>query len=217
MTIIDLSHTIADGMVTFPGLPGPVITDHVSRQASTAHYSDGTTFQIGRIDMVANTGTYLDTPNHRHETMPDLAETPLELLANLTGMVVDATSHEGEIPASAFDDAAGAAGGALLINTGWSRHWGTEAYLSGHPSVGPGAITRILEIGPRLVGIDSLNIDDMEAGARPAHTELLAAGILIVEHLTNLHLLPAAGFTFHAAPPKVAGMGTFPVRAYAVT
>lgn len=216
MTLIDLSHSISDGMVTFPGLPGPTITDHISREESAAHYEAGTTFQIGRIDMVANTGTYLDVPSHRHQGMADLAEVPLDRLANLPGFTADATSWHTEIPASVFENAAGASGGALLIRTDWSRHWGTDAYLSGHPFVGPEALAAILEIGPRLVGIDSLNIDAMEAGDRAAHTELLAEGILIVEHLTNLDRLPASGFTFNAAPPKIVGMGTFPVRAYAV-
>ncbi len=216
MTLIDLSHTISDGMVTFPGLPGPTITDHISREESAAHYADGTTFQIGRIDMVANTGTYLDVPSHRHADMADLAEVPLDQLANLDGVMVDATDWGAEIPASVFDDAAGATDGALLIRTDWSRHWGTDAYLSGHPFIGPDALAAILQIGPRLVGIDSLNIDDMRAGDRAAHSDLLGAGILIVEHLTNLELLPQAGFTFSATPPKITGMGTFPVRAYAV-
>lgn len=215
MTLIDLSHTISDGMVTFPGLPGPIITDHISREESAAHYSDGTTFQIGRIDMVANTGTYLDVPNHRHDGMADLAEVPIDQLANLSAVVVDATAWEAEIPASVFQNAQGASDGALLIRTDWSRRWGTDAYLSGHPFVGPEGLAAILDIGPRLVGIDSLNIDRMDDGTRPAHTELLAAGVLIVEHLTNLDLLPPGGFTFSAAPPKVTGMGTFPVRAYA--
>lgn len=215
MELIELSHPITDGMVTYPGLPGPTITDHLTRAASRDHYSDGSEFQIGRIDLVANTGTYLDTPNHRHESGPDLAGVPLEWLAGLAGFMVDATGIEGEIPADRFDDAAAATDGALLIHTGWSRHFGTARYLEGHPHIGRAAIDRILDIRPRLVGIDSLNIDETSRGARPAHTDLLGAGILLVEHMVGLDRLPASGFTFTATPPRIVGMGTFPVRAFA--
>jgi kynurenine formamidase len=215
MPLIDLSHEIFDGMITYPGLPGPVITDHLTREDSVGHYEEGVSFHIGRMDLIANTGTYLDTPSHRHAGMADLADLDLAQVADLAGLLVDASEYIDEIPAPAFDEAGAAAGGALLIRTDWSRHWGTDAYTSGHPHLGDAAIDRILEIGPRLVGIDSLNIDGTRDGRRPAHTRLLAAGILIVEHLTNLAALPPDGFRFWAVPPKVAGMGTFPVRAFA--
>lgn len=215
MPLIDLSHDIVDGMITYPGLPGPVITDHLTREESVAHYAEGVTFHIGRMDLVANTGTYLDTPNHRHAGMADLAGITLDQVADLPAAVVDATTWDGPIPAEALDGAERSVGGALLIRTDWSRHWGADAYFSGHPHLSAEAVRRVLEIGPRLVGIDSLNIDGTAGGTRPAHTELLAAGILIVEHLTNLAALPPSDFRFSAVPPKISGMGTFPVRAFA--
>ncbi|MFJ1709849.1 cyclase family protein [Kitasatospora sp. NPDC088346] len=221
--LVELSHPIHDGMVTYPGLPGPELSDHLSREASHDHYAEGTEFQIGRISMVANTGTYLDTPFHRFEDGPDLAGIGLERLVDLDGVVVR-VGHRGVDPA----DPARAigpllfapyevTGRAVLVHTGWDRHWGTEQYGSGHPYLTPEAVDWLVAQRPALVGIDSLNIDDTADGTRPAHTRLLAAGIPVVEHLRGLEQLPADGFRFHAAPPRVAGMGTFPVRAFAVT
>jgi len=214
--LVELSHEIYDGMVTYPGLPGPEITDHLSRAASRATYAAGTEFHIGRISMVANTGTYLDAPSHRFEDGADLAALALARLADLPGLLVEVPEAVTAIGADRLEPYE-VNGRAVLIRTGWSRHWGTPAYGGGgHPYLTRDAAALLAERGAALVGIDSLNIDDITDGARPAHTTLLRAGIPIVEHLTGLAQLPADGFRFHAVPPRVAGMGTFPVRAYAV-
>src|SRR3954454_21660993 len=185
--LIDLSHAVEDGMVTYPGLPGPVITDHLSREASRERYAPGTEFQIGRIDMVANTGTYLDAPSHRWADGVDLAGLALESLALLSGVLV---SHEGPaIDADAFENLA-VGGAAVLVHTGWDRHWGTDAYGGpGAPYLTEAAAALLAESGAALVGIDSVNIDDATDGTRPAHTVLLRAGIPIVEHLRGLDQL----------------------------
>ena len=210
--LIELSHVIEDGMTTYKGLPGPHICDYWTREASAAHYDDGSTFQIGRIDMVANTGTYLDTPFHRFADGDDLAGVGLERIAALPGLAVRAEATA--IDADLFNPL-DVAGKAVLIHTGWDRHWRTEAYQSGHPFLTEAAARLLVERGAALVGIDSHNIDDTSRRARPIHTILLGAGVLICEHMTNLAALPEAGFAFTAAPPKIAGMGTFPVRAFA--
>jgi arylformamidase len=210
--LIDLSHAIEHGMTTYKGLPGPQICDYWTREESARLYDDGSTFQIGRIDMVANTGTYLDAPFHRYEDGPDLAGLGLEQLAALPGVVV--RSDEAAIDAAAFEGV-DVAGKAVLVHTGWDRHWGTEAYQTGHPFLTEAAARLLADRGARLVGIDSHNIDDVSRRARPVHTILLGAGVLIVEHMTNLAALPATGFRFTAAPPKIVGMGTFAVRAFA--
>lgn len=212
-TLIELSHVIEDGMSTYKGLPGPHICDYWSREASAAHYDDGSTFQIGRIDMVANTGTYLDAPFHRFADGDDLAGLALERIAVLPGLVVraEATAIDADLL-----DPLDVAGKAVLIHTGWDRHWRTEAYQSGHPFLTEAAARLLVERGAALVGIDSHNIDDTTRRARPVHTILLGAGVPICEHMTNLAALPEAGFSFTAAPPKIIGMGTFPVRAFAL-
>lgn len=211
---VDLSHTITDGMITYPGLPGPRITDHLSRKASEGKYAPGTTFQIGRIDMVANTGTYLDAPFHRYADGADLSQLPLDSVAGLPGVTVRASSLA-EVDGDLFTGVDVRAK-AVLIHTGWSRHWGSDVYLSGHPYLTRSAAELLRDGGAKLVGIDTLNIDDMRDAERPAHSILLAAGIPIVEHMTALDQLPDYGFTFFAVPVKVAGMGTFPVRAFAL-
>jgi len=211
--LIDVSHAIEDGTVTYPGLPAPVICDFLSREASKAQYDEGTSFHIGRIDMVANTGTYVDAPFHRFEDGLDLAELPLTSLADLPGRVV--RSDDAVIGPDAFEGL-DLRDQAVLVRTGWDRHWGCAEYLSGHPFLTEEAAGYLLEAGAALVGIDSLNIDDTRGGSRPVHTTLLGADIPIVEHLTNLEALPADGFRFHAAPVNVRAFGTFPVRAYAV-
>lgn len=214
--LIELSHVIRAGMVTYPGLPGPEIGDHLSREASRAAYAPGTEFQIGRISMVANTGTYLDTPAHRYAEGADLPGVPLERLAGLDGLVVrlpEGVRAVDPLLLAPYE----VAGKAVLIHTGWDRHWGTDAYGdSAHPYVTTDGAAWLAERGAALVGIDSVNIDDIDDKSRPAHSTLLAAGIPIVEHLCGLRELPPHGFRFHAAPPMVSGMGTFPVRAYAV-
>ena len=214
-TLIDLSHVIEDGMTTFKGLPGPHICDYWTRAASAAKYDDGSSFQIGRIDMVANTGTYVDSPFHRYEDRNDLSELPLESLADLDGMVVRQPYEQGLAVDVAAFVALDVRGKAVLVHTGWDRHWRTETYYSNHPYLTAAAADWLVAHGAAFVGIDSHNIDNTAARARPVHTILLGADIPIGEHLTRLDRLPDTGFRFSAVPPKVKGMGTFPVRAYA--
>jgi len=210
--LVDLSHVIEHGMVTYRGLPAPHICDYWTREESAANYDDGSSFQIGRIDMVANTGTYVDAPFHRFADGADLAGLRLDQLAGLEGALVrtDATA----IDADAF---AGldVAGKAVLVATGWSRHWRTDAYFENHPFLTEAAARLLAERKAALVGIDSSNIDDTSVRARPAHTILLGVGIPICHHLTHLSALPADNCRYSAVPPKVARMGTFPVRAFA--
>jgi kynurenine formamidase len=214
MRLVDLSHTVSDGLVTYPGLPGPVISEHLTFDASRAVYDEGTEFSIGRIEMVANTGTYLDTPGHRHRGRHDLSGLPLEKCAGLPAVVV-AGPETGPVEWSAFDGL-DVAGRAVLVRTGWDRHFGTEQYGDPeHPFLATDAAARLADAGAALVGIDSVNIDDTRGGRRPVHTLLLDREIPIVEHLTGLDQLPPAGAAFTAVPPKVAGMSTFPVRAFA--
>ena len=214
-TLIDLSHIVEDGMTTFKGLPGPHICDYWSREASAANYDDGSTFQIGRIDMVANTGTYVDSPFHRYADGHDLSELPLESLADLDGLVVRAPFENGlAVDADAFDGL-DVRGKAVLVHTGWDRHWRTETYYADHPYLTEDAATWLAVNLAAVVGIDSHNIDNTAERARPVHTILLGADIPIGEHLAGLGGLPDSGFSFSAVPPKVKGMGTFPVRAYA--
>ena len=211
--LIDLSHTIEAGMVTYKGLPAPLICDHLSREASRANYDPGTEFQIGRIEMVGNTGTYLDSPFHRYADGEDLSEVGLERVAALPGIVVRAPDIQA-IDADRFTSR-DLTGKAVLVYTGWERHWRTDAYFEDHPFLTEAAAALLVQAGAALVGIDSHNIDDTRTRARPAHTLLLGAGIPICEHMRGLELLPDAGFRFTAAPPKVKAFGTFPVRAFA--
>jgi kynurenine formamidase len=210
---IDLSHPISDGMVTYPGLPGPALSDHLSRSASRGRYAPGYEFHIGRIDMVGNTGTYLDTPFHRFPDGHDLAGLDLSRVVGVPGLVVDGP-ETGTVGTDAF---AGldVAGKAVLVSTGWSQHWGTDRYGDpAHPGLDREAAEALAAGGAALVGIDSVNIDLTVTGERPVHTVLLGAGIPVVEHLTNLDRLPTT-FAFTAVPPAVEGLGTFPVRAFA--
>lgn len=214
--LIDLSHEIEAGMTTYPGLPGPIIVDHLSREASRSHYAEGTTFQIGRIELVANTGTYLDAPFHRYAEGGDLAALPLDRLANLNGIAIDATGIEGRIiPLQLLSDY-DLQGKAVLIRTGWDRHWRTPQYGEDHPYLNREAAEHLIAAGAILVGIDSLNIDDTRDRERPVHTLLLGSGIPIVEHMCRLGELPAQGFRLHCAPAPFRGVGSFPVRAYAI-
>jgi len=213
---IDLSHTIESGMVTYKGLPAPLICDHLSFEASRALYAPGTEFQIGRIDMVANTGTYIDTPAHRYRGGDDLSQVPLDRVTALPGVVVRVSGTKTRaIDTTAFDGVE-VAGRAVLVQTNWDRHWRTDQYFEGHPFLTEAAATYLRDRGAVLVGIDSMNIDYTGDGRRPVHTTLLGAGIPIVEHLTRLEAVPVEGFEFCAPPPKVKGMGTFPVRAHAI-
>jgi kynurenine formamidase len=194
--MIDLSHPVEHGLITYQGLPAPVISRH--------NWPDSQ-FHIGRIEMVANTGTYVDSPFHRYPNGLDLAGLPLESLADLPGVVVTPDRIDGDFT-----------GKAVLVHTGWDRHWRTERYWSGdHPFLTGAQAQKLLTAA--FVGIDSYNIDDIRDPARPVHTTLLGAGIPICEHMTNLGALPASGFRFFAVPVKVRGLGSFPVRAFAIT
>jgi kynurenine formamidase len=215
MRFVDLSHHIRDGLITYPGLPPPVISDHLSRAASRSHYAPGTEFHIARIDMVANTGTYLDAPSHRFETMADIGDLPLARIAGVEGVVVAVPAAARAIGPEALSTV-DVRDKAVLFHSGWDRHFGTPAYGEGHPFLTCSTAEALRDRGAVLVGIDSLNVDDTSDGARPAHTVLLGAGICVVEHLTNVSALPATGFRFFAVPPPFTGVGSFPVRAFAV-
>ena len=214
--IVDLSHVIEHGMVTYGDLPGPHICDFWTREGSAAHYDDGSSFQIGRIDMVANTGTYLDAPFHRYADGKDLSELSLTSLADLPAVVVRRPWEAGLATDASRFDGLDVRGKAVLVHTGWDRHWRTDAYGAGHPFLTGDAADWLVSSGAALVGIDSYNIDNTSKRTRPVHSKLLAADIPICEHMAGLGSLPRSGFRFSAVPPKVRGMGTFPVRAYAV-
>ncbi len=214
--IVDLSHEIVDGMTTHPGIPVPRISEFLTFEASAARYAPGTAFQIGRIDLVANTGTYLDAPAHRFEGRDDLADVALDRLVDLPGLLVDCRDLEGR--AIGPDRFAGldVRNRAVLVCTGWDRHWGTPDYLRDNPYLTADAAEWLVRSGAALVGIDSLNVDSLDDPRRPAHTAILGAGIPLVEHLTGLAALPLDGFRFFATPPRIRGMATFPVRAFAI-
>jgi arylformamidase len=213
--LIDLSHTIEHGLITYKGLPAPVICDFLSREQSREYYTPGTEFQIGKIEMVANTGTYLDSPFHRYEDGKDLSQLPLTSLADLDGIVARAKGKEGRAVGTEAFANFDVKGKAVLIQTGWDAHWKTERYFDGHPYLTKAAAQFLADQGAALVGIDSYNIDDTDDLSRPAHSILLGTGVPIVEHMCNLKQLPVAGFRFFAVPVKVKGFGTFPVRAFA--
>jgi arylformamidase len=214
--LIDLSHPIESGMTTYPGLPAPAISDFWSRESTSGRYAPGTTFQIGRIDMVANTGTYVDAPFHRFAESPDVAALSLEKLADLPGVLIDAAARSQRGVDESYLSGRFLRGRAVLVRTGWDVHWRTPRYGEGHPYLTRGAAEHLVRERPALVGIDSLNIDDASDGSRPVHTLLLEAGIPILEHLTGLGQLPPDGFRLHAVPAPVRGIGSFPVRAYAL-
>jgi arylformamidase len=211
---VELSHTIEHGMITYKGLPAPLICDYLSREESRARYAPGTEFQIGKIEMVANTGTYIDSPFHRYENGADIAQLELASIANLPCIVVRATSRSSRA-IDALPENTGVAGAAVLFHTGWDVHWRTDQYFEQHPHLTGSLAQELANRGAALVGIDSFNIDSTDDGERPVHSTLLAAGIPIVEHLRNLQSLPDRGARFYAVPPKVKGIGTFPVRAFA--
>ncbi|MGN7799163.1 cyclase family protein [Leifsonia sp. 22587] len=214
--IVDLSHRIRAGLVTYPGLPAPVITPHLTREDSRAVYAPGTEFAMDVITMIGNTGTYLDSPYHRYPDGPDLAGLDLTTLVGLPAEVVHVPAGGPRgITAAGLRDV-GTAGAAVLLHTGWDAHFGTPAYAGGAPFLTEDGARHLADAGVALVGIDSLNIDDTESGGtRPAHSILLAAGVHVVEHLTGLEKLPERGARFTAAPPAIEGFGTFPVRAFA--
>lgn len=213
--LVDLSHTVSDGLVTYPGLPAPVISEHLTFEESHAVYGEGTEFSIGRIEMVSNTGTYLDTPGHRHRGRHDLSGLPLEKCALLPTVVVDGPAT-GAAQLWRFEGL-DVSECAVLVRTGWSARFGTEEYgAPEHPYLATDAATWLADAGAVLVGIDSVNIDDTRGRTRPVHTLLLDREIPVVEHLAGLDELPTRGATFSAVPPRIAGMSTFPVRAFAI-
>ena len=215
--LLDLSHPIVAGMHTHPGLPGPEWEPFRTREQSRA--SAGTDFQIDRVCMVGNTGTYLDSPFHRFPHGGDLASLPLEAVVDLPTVVVDARRVGRAIGAAvlsetlADDDVRGTA---VLLLTGSDRAWGTEAYGQDSPFLTAEGAEWLAERTPALVGIDAVNVDDLEDPRRPAHTRLLGDGVLVLEHLTGLGAVPARGARLHAAPVAWRGVGTWPVRAYAL-
>lgn len=213
---VDVSHTVEHGLITYKGLPAPLICDYLSREESREHYAAGTEFHIGKIEMVANTGTYLDSPFHRYEDGRDLSQLALASLADLDGVVVNAAGAPGRsLGRAAFGDT-DVKGKAVLVHTGWDVHWRTDMYFEGHPFLTEDAAQFLADGGAALVGIDSYNIDDTADGRRPVHSILLGADIPVVEHMCDLGRLPREGFKFFAVPVKIKGFGTFPVRAFAV-
>jgi arylformamidase len=212
---IDLSHVIEHGTVTYKGLPAPIICDYLSREASKKNYAAGTEFQIGKIEMVSNTGTYLDCPFHRYADGKDLSELRLEQFTDLPGIVIRANYHKHMGIDRNYFTRLDVQGKAVLINTNWDEHWNSEKYFEDHPFLTEDAANYLVEAGVKLVGIDSHNIDDTRSNSRPVHTILLGNEVLIVEHMCNLKALPDEGFLFSAIPPKFKGVGTFPVRAMA--
>ncbi len=213
--LIDLSHTIEHGLVTYKGLPAPIICDYLSRENSKMFYEEGTEFQIGKIEMVTNTGTYIDCPFHRFENGKDLSEFELEFFVDLDAIVISVPFTETLAITEEHLKNYEIRNRAVLIHTGWDTHWNTEKYYENHPYLTKEASEYLRDCSVRLVGIDSHNIDSTLGNSRPVHTTLLGAEILIVEHLCNLYLLPKDGFTFSSIPPKFKGVGTFPVRAMA--
>jgi arylformamidase len=212
--LVDVSHVVEHGMVTYKGLPAPLVCDFLSREQSRSHYAPGTEFHIGKIEMVANTGTYLDSPFHRYANGKDLSQLALERLANLEGVVIRADQSNRRAVGRGVFKGRDLRGKAVLVRTGWDAHWRTDQYFEGHPFLTRDAAEHLLAAGVALVGIDSLNIDDTADLSRPVHSLLLAGEVPIVEHLRGLDLLPGDGFRFFAVPVKVKGMGTFPVRAF---
>ena len=213
--LIDVSHVVEDGMVTYKGFPAPVICDWLSREASRSRY-DGAEFQIGKIEMIANTGTYVDSPFHRYAHGKDMSELPIESVADLECLVVRVDARNGaaihEVPLAAKD----VAGRAVLFHTGADKRWRTDAYFENHPHLTERAAEWLVKSGAALVGIDSMNIDSIATGRRPVHSLLLDREIPIVEHLRGLEAAPTSGGRFSAVPVKVKGLGTFPVRAFIV-
>ncbi len=214
-TFVDLSHTIENGLITYKGLPAPIICDYLSREESKSHYAAGTTFQIGKIEMVSNTGTYIDCPFHRYEEGKDLSQVDVESFADLEGLVVRVDYKETLAIDASFFQGKELRDKAILVHTGWDRYWNTDVYFENHPYLTEDAATYLVQSGAKLVGIDSVNIDDTKGGARPVHTTLLGAQVLIVEHLCHLEQILEQHFTFSAVPPAFKGVGTFPVRAFA--
>ena len=215
MKIVDLSHTIENGLITYKGLPAPVICDYLSREESRKVYEEGTEFQIGKIEMVGNTGTYIDCPFHRYEHGKDFAALPAQLFTDIDGIKISVPYQRQKAIDASFFANLELKNKAVLVHTEWSEHWRTDVYFENHPYLTEDAAIFLRDLGVRLVGIDSHNIDDTAKKSRPVHSTLLAQEIFIVEHLCNLNQIPSNGFSFTALPPKLKGIGTFPVRAIA--
>lgn len=211
---IEVSHRVEEGMLTYPGLPVPRAEVLLDYDASRARYGGKAEFLIASLHLCGNTGTYVDAPRHRHRGAPDLAELPLDRLAHVPCVRVDAPGAT-RIEASRLRDV-DVRGRAVLLSTGFSHHWRTERYQSDNPHLDEGACRLLVESGALFVGIDSLNIDDVRDLARPAHTVLLGAGIPVCEHMTGLDAVPEEGGFLHAVPIAWVGGATFPVRAYVV-
>jgi len=212
--LVELNHVLEDGMRAYPGLPRPKIGAFLDHEASRPHYDGQAEFYLGQVDMVCNLGTYLDSPYHRHRDRSDLSQIPLEKVAGVPGIVLDAaasTDRSIAVDCSASE----LRGRAVLIRTGWDRHWGTDAYWQPGPFLAAGSVDLLIHGGATLVGVDFWNVDDTGDPSRPAHTRLLAEGILIVEHLCNLSALPRTGFRFSAVPLRIVRGASFPVRAFA--
>ncbi|MCA0457428.1 MAG: cyclase family protein [Chloroflexi bacterium] len=215
LQLIDLSHTVEDGLITYKGLPAPIICDYLSREASRKVYAEGTEFNIGKIEMVSNTGTYLDSPFHRFADGKDLSDLALEQLAHLDALLIHVPQSNGRIIDESWFTGLDVRGKAVLVHTGWARHWKTDQYFEGHPYLTEAAAQTLKAAGAVLVGIDTYNIDDTNDGRRPVHTVLLGADILIVEHMCNMEAIPdGRPLRFYAVPVKVKAFGTFPVRAF---
>lgn len=211
---VDLSHTIENDVITYKGLPAPIICDFLSREESRNHYDEGTEFQIGKIEMVSNTGTYIDVPFHRYKNGKDLSEVPIDKMAGFEGIIVNIDDDHKKIGEETFKNL-DIEGNAVLIRTDWDRYWNTDQYFENHPYLTEKAAKYLADKNAALVGIDSVNIDDTYGKSRPVHTVLLGNEIPIVEHLCNLKEIPDGPFSFYAVPPKIKGFGTFPVRAFA--
>ena len=212
--LIDLSHTIEEGMITYKGLPAPLICDFLSREESKNHYEEGTEFVIGQINMCSNTGTYIDSPFHRYADGKDLSQLELQQLASVEGVKITVAESSQFVDIEQLQGV-DVRGKAVLIETNWSRHWNTDQYFEGHTYVTEAAAIYLRDQGAVIVGIDTYNIDDTSGKTRPVHTTLLGADIPIVEHMCNLADVPDSGFKFYAVPVKVKQFGTFPVRAFA--
>jgi kynurenine formamidase len=213
--LVELSHVIRPGMITYPGLPAPVLTPFLTREASRAHYAPGTEFAIDQLTMVGNTGTYLDSPYHRFPGGADLAALPLERTADLPAVLIRVTGSRSRGIGPGALAAVDVRGQAVLLHTGDDARFGTPEYADGAHFLTRAGAEWLAVQDVALVGIDAINIDDTGDAERPAHTRLLAAGIPVVEHLTGLAQLPVSGATFTAVPLRVAGLGTIPVRAFA--
>ncbi len=214
--LVDLSHTVKDGEITYKGLPAPIICDFISRKDSEVNYGVDTSFQIGKLEIISNTGTYIDCPFHRYEDGKDISEVALQKMVDIDGIVIDASNQMGRAIDRSVFEGYDLNSKAVLVRTDWSKHWQTDRYFEEHPYLTRDAAMYLRDVGVALVGIDSYNIDDITDEMRPVHTILLEEEILIVEHMNNLSALGNRNFTFTAVPPKIKGMGTFPVRAFAI-